>query len=167
MNRSSFIIAADIYLLELSISLHVTNSQYVQALSDSIHIFPLSTSASFAPLSSFQHLYFSVFLRFGHVFFFLSFYIFISRVCVVYWWRPIYDLSVYTVHNIYTCSFHMYRNIIASIWLPVYYFLYWFWWNVSMIYLETKKIILLELYMRDFQKLKIFIKLFDKCLRSY
>lgn len=39
MNRSSFIIAADIYLLELSISLHVTNSHYVQALSDSIHVF--------------------------------------------------------------------------------------------------------------------------------
>lgn len=46
---------------------------------------------------------------------FLSFYIFISRVCVVYWWRPIYDLTVYTVHNIYTCSFHMYRNIIAIV----------------------------------------------------
>lgn len=159
MNRSSFIIAADIVLLALciSISMHVTNSYYVQALSDSIHIlmivFPLSTSASFAPLSSFQHLYFSVFLRFGHVFWFLFFNIFISRVSVVYWWRHIYDLSIYiyTVHNIYTCSLHMY--IKANIWLAVYYYLYWLWWNAFIIYLETKLIILLELYIKDFQKL--------------
>lgn len=139
MNRSSFIIAADTYLLELSISLHVTNSHYVQALSDSIHVFfPKHFSFFCSTFFISASLFLCVFEIWACFFFFVSFYIFISRVCVVYWWRPIYDLSVYTVHNIYTCSFHMYRNIIANIWLAVYYFLYWFWWNVSMIYLETK-----------------------------
>lgn len=76
-------------------------------------IFPLSTLASFVPFSSFQHIYFSVFLDMGM---FSDFYLsvfFYYRVCVVYWWRHIFDLSIYihcTVHNIYTCSFHMYST---------------------------------------------------------
>lgn len=70
-------------------------------------IFPLSTLASFVPFSSFQHIYFSVFLDMG---LFSDFYlsVFFFKVCVVYWWRHIFDLSLYihcTVHNIYTVVF--------------------------------------------------------------
>lgn len=71
-------------------------------------ISPLSTLASFVPFSSFQHIYFFVFLDMG---LFSDFYLsvfFYYRVCVVYWWRHIFDLSLYihcTVHNIYTVVF--------------------------------------------------------------
>lgn len=65
-------------------------------------IFPLSTLASFVPFSSFQHIYFSVFLDMGM---FSDFYLsvfFYYRVCVVYWWRHIFDLSIYIYTVLYT-----------------------------------------------------------------
>lgn len=59
---------------------------YVQALSESVHIlmviFPLSTLASFVPFSSFQHIYFSVFLDMGMFSdFYLSVFILLQSLC--------------------------------------------------------------------------------------
>lgn len=88
-------------------------------------IFPLSTLASFVPFSSFQHIYFSVFLDMG---LFSDFYLsvfFLKSVLFIGGGTSLISLYIYihcTVHNIYTCSFHMCST--ADIWLAVYYFLY-------------------------------------------
>lgn len=86
-------------------------------------IFPLSTSASFVPFSSFQHIYFPVFLDMGM---FSDFYLsvfFLESVLFIGGGTSLISIYIHcTVHNIYTCSFHMYST--ADIWLADYYFLY-------------------------------------------